>query len=153
MRERYRDYEHLLRLALLFVAGIAVFVVLRAVLVPEGFGDLGHYRPGALDDNRARTPSFAGQPACAACHDDVLEAKAKGKHAGVHCEACHGPLTAHAADPTTASATKPVVPALCVVCHESNVAKPASFPQVDPAEHAGEESCATCHAPHSPAVS
>jgi len=153
MSDRYRDYAHLVRLALLFLAGIVVFLVVRAALVPKDFGALGHYRPGALDDNRERKPSFAGQAACAECHDDVLAAKSKGKHVTVHCEACHGALASHAADPTTAAASKPVVPALCLVCHLKNAAKPSKFPQVDPDDHAGTEPCNTCHAPHSPAVS
>ena len=44
MRDGFKDREHLLRMAALFVAGLAAFVVLRGVLVPADFGELGHYR-------------------------------------------------------------------------------------------------------------
>jgi hypothetical protein len=44
---RFRDAEHLARLAGLFLAGAALFVVLRAALVPDDFGVYGHYRAGA----------------------------------------------------------------------------------------------------------
>jgi hypothetical protein len=153
MNERSSDYGHLGRFALLFVAGAVAFMVLRAVFIPAGFGDLGHYRSGALEDNREHRPSFAGQAACAECHEDALETKSRGKHAGVRCEACHGALAAHASDPTAAAASKPAVPDLCVVCHGESVSRPAGFPQVDPVEHAAGEACTACHAPHAPAVS
>ncbi len=39
---------------------------------------------------------------------------------------------------------------LCARCHAANVARPARFPQVDPAEHAGEEACTGCHKAHNP---
>ena len=45
----WKDAEHLFRLAGLFVAGLVVFLVVRAWLIPENFGAYGHYRPGAVD--------------------------------------------------------------------------------------------------------
>ena len=50
MRELFKDKEHLFRMAGLFGVGLLVFVVLRGVLIPADFGDLGHYRASALDD-------------------------------------------------------------------------------------------------------
>lgn len=150
MRESIKDYDHLLRLALLFVLGLVVFLIFRVVMVPAGFGDLGHFRPGALDDNRARPVSFAGAVACLDCHPDVAEEKSGGAHAGVRCEACHWALGAHAADPTEHAAEKPDALALCVKCHTANVAKPEGFPQVNPEEHRMGMSCTDCHGPHRP---
>lgn len=152
MRERLEDYEHLLRLGLLFVGGFVVFLVLRALLVPEGFGEIGHYRVGAIEDNRAHPVKFAGAAACNDCHPDVQEAKAEAAHAGVRCEACHGALAAHAFDPSANSAERPDASALCPVCHTENVAKPRGFPQVDPVEHAEGMSCTDCHDTHRPDV-
>ena len=63
--------EHLVRVAALFAAGVLVFVALQSLLVPKGFGGYGHYRAGALDDNRARPLVHAGRGACVECHADV----------------------------------------------------------------------------------
>ena len=54
MSRLFGHREHLVRVAGLFLAGVVVFVVLQALLIPEGFGLYGHYRAGALADNRAR---------------------------------------------------------------------------------------------------
>jgi hypothetical protein len=40
----------------LFAVGLTAFLLLRWLMVPEGFGELGHYRVGAIADNRARQP-------------------------------------------------------------------------------------------------
>ena len=150
MSGRFADVEHLLRMAGLFVAGAVVFLIVRAVLVPEGFGTWGHFRAGALDDNRVHPLRFAGQQACADCHADVFEVRRGGKHAAIGCEACHGPHGTHAADPDAAPGRRPDAATLCLGCHRLNVARPAGFPQVDPAEHGDGEPCATCHPPHHP---
>ena len=150
MRELLRESRHLVYAAGLFAAGVLLFLVIRAILMPAGFGTLGHYRPGALDDAASRTVSFGGRAACEECHSDVAEARKGSKHGSVNCEACHGPLAAHAADPTTTKAVRPDPARICLVCHTNNVAKPRGFPQVDPKEHSGGESCGTCHKPHHP---
>lgn len=150
MSPRFRDWEHLARVAGLFGGGLAVFLVLKAVFVPPGFGVYGHFRAGALDDNRGRPLAYAGRAACVDCHSDVVEVRKAGKHAGVSCEACHGPHAAHAADPSTAAGRRPDAAKLCLVCHTANVAKPRSFPAIVVEEHAGTESCLTCHTPHDP---
>ena len=150
MRSALRDSSHLLRAAALFVALLGVFFVVRAMLVPEGFGDFGHYRAGALDDNRAGPMWFAGRSACADCHADVVEAKQGSKHQAIGCEACHGALAAHASDPSAGKPVRPDARTVCLVCHLQNVAKPPQFPQVDPKEHAQGAPCSDCHEPHHP---
>jgi Cytochrome c554 and c-prime len=144
--------EHLVRVAGLFLCGVLAFLVLQGLLVPKGFGVYGHFRAGALDDNRARPVAFAGRAACVECHSDVADAQKGGKHEGVHCEACHGALASHAADPTQHEAHKPDSRVLCARCHQMNVARPAGFPQIDVAEHAGKEACTTCHVAHNPGL-
>ena len=149
MRHLMKDKEHLVRMAGLFVGSIVLFVVVRGFMVPKDFGKYVHYRPGALDDNAKKAPVFAGKPACLECHDEVVAKQKGSKHASINCEACHGELGKHAADPSV----KPVRPdakKVCLVCHTANVAKPKKFPQVDPKTHMDGGACNECHQPHHP---
>lgn len=150
MSQLFRDSGHLIRPAAVLLAGLGVFLIVRTALVPKGFGQYGHYRPGAIDMIRKHPVAFAGHEQCGYCHDDEVKVKAAGKHAGVNCEACHGPLAQHAADPTANVPKLPDVANLCRRCHEKDAAKPAWFPQVVTAEHSGGMLCSDCHKPHNP---
>ena len=146
-----RDGGHLLRVLLLFAVGAVSFVVAQRLFVPKGFGTLGHYRVGALADNRSFPVVFAGRAACEECHTDVAEARKGGRHERIGCEACHGPLARHAED----QSVKPVRPDgrdLCLGCHAELVGRPAKFPQVQAKEHAPDGACIDCHAAHKPDV-
>ncbi len=147
---RLKDYEHLLRVAAVFVAGLATFLAVRSVLVPRSFGQYGHFRGGALAEIAARPVKFAGHKVCEDCHDDVVAVKKTGKHAGVNCEACHGPLANHASNPADVIPQLPDTAVLCARCHEANLAKPPGFPQVETKDHSGGQACKMCHQPHSP---
>lgn len=148
---RFKDAEHLLRLALVFLAGVILFIVIRAVLVPRSFGQYGHYRGNAIAEIAAKQPVFAGHQTCESCHTDVSEMKSKGKHAGVNCEACHGALASHADDPTSVLPPKLDTLVLCVRCHAASTAKPKTFPQITE-DHGAGLPCETCHQPHSPQI-
>lgn len=148
----FKDAGHLFRLAAVFVAGLLIFLVIRGFLVPKSFGQLGHYRANAVTEIAARPIRFAGHESCEGCHADVLDKKKNGKHAGVNCEACHGPQAQHADDPTSGKPDKLDTAVLCARCHEANAAKPRNFPQVDTAEHSTGLPCDTCHQPHSPVI-
>ena len=150
MRRILRDWNHLIRPALVLLAGIMLFLVLRHAVVPKAFGQYGHYRPGALDLVRQHPIAYAGQDTCVMCHDDEAKLRAAGKHAHVACEACHGPLAQHAEDPTAHVPQLPDVANLCRRCHEKDTAKPKGFPQVATAEHSGGAACNACHQPHNP---
>ncbi|MGK2856910.1 MAG: cytochrome c3 family protein [Thermoanaerobaculia bacterium] len=148
----FGNVMHLVRMACIFLAGIGLFLVARATLVPDDFGEWGHYRSGAVAENADKPMRFAGRAACADCHGDVVEVKAAGAHAGLGCEGCHGALATHAADPDTVKPQKPTAAKLCPVCHQQNVAKPKTFPQVDAEAHSGGEPCDSCHQAHSPKI-
>jgi uncharacterized CHY-type Zn-finger protein len=154
MKQSLRDAGHLLRPLGMFVAGTVVFLVVRQAVIPKGFGQYGHYRPGAIEDNRKVPVRFAGQEVCAGCHDDVVKTRASGKHAGVSCEACHDPQAKHALadDPQAAKPPLPDTAVLCARCHEANVAKPKGFPQVVAKEHSQGNACKACHQPHKPKI-
>ena len=147
-----RDSGHLVRPALVLLAGLGIFLAVRSAIIPKAFGQYGHYRPGALADIRSRPISYAGQDTCVMCHDDQAKARAAGRHAHVACEACHGPQAKHAQadDPSAAKPPLPDIANLCRRCHEKDAAKPKTFPQVVTAEHSGGMSCKECHQPHNP---
>jgi hypothetical protein len=145
----FRSYEHLLRLAAVFAAGAAVFAVLRALLVPADYGVIGPFRAGAITANMAPAAVHAGQAACGECHVDVAEIRQSNAHARVACESCHGARASHAADPSVTAAPLDAR-ATCAVCHLPNAAKPPGFKTVTFADHAGDETCTTCHAAHAP---
>jgi hypothetical protein len=147
----FGHYGHIVRVAGLFLAAGIAFVVVQGFLVPDDFGVYGHFRAGALGDNRDRPLVHAGRATCVECHPDVPEAAAGGAHAAIHCEACHGPQARHAGDPAIAPG-RPDGATLCASCHARNVARPKSFPQVDEEDHAGGEDCLTCHAAHRPGL-
>jgi|SoimicmetaTmtHMC_FD_contig_31_4655074_length_620_multi_3_in_0_out_0_1 hypothetical protein len=147
---KLQDIVHLLRMAGVFLLGLVLFLVFRSAFIPKSFGRYGHYRGDAIGEITARPIAYAGHQTCESCHPDVADTKAKGVHAPINCEACHGPLARHADDPTTLTPQKPDVAHLCVRCHSENIAKPQGFPQVDAKEHSGEQLCNTCHQPHSP---
>jgi hypothetical protein len=147
---KLHHWNHLIRPALVLIAGLVLFLVLRHAVVPKAFGQYGHYRAGALALVRQHPIAYAGQDTCVMCHDDQAKARASGKHARVACEACHGALAIHADDPSAHVPQLPDVANLCRRCHEKDAAKPAHFPQVVTAEHSGGALCNTCHQPHNP---
>ena len=60
-------------------------------MVPRSFGECGPYRGDEVAQVTALPIAYARHQTFEECHLDVFEAKRKGKHAGVACEACHGP--------------------------------------------------------------
>jgi predicted CXXCH cytochrome family protein len=150
MNRFFRDSGHLVRPAIVLLAGLGIFLLIRSAVVPQAFGQYGHYRPAALELNRRHPAAFAGQGECVLCHDAEAKTRAAGKHIRVACEACHGPQARHAADPMALKPALPDVASLCVRCHQKDAAKPKGFPQVAPADHSGGLVCNTCHQPHNP---
>jgi hypothetical protein len=145
-----KDADHLVRMAALFVAGLAFFLIARAFLVPRDFYELGHFRTGALADNMARPIAFAGREACETCHPDVVDERKGSRHAAIACEACHGALAKHADDPGSLKPARPDARTLCLLCHREDVASPKTFKQVNPQKHMGGKACISCHKHHHP---
>jgi Cytochrome c554 and c-prime len=150
MNGRFKHSAHVLRVLALFAFGFLAFVVLRYALIPPGFGLYGFYRAGALTDIAALPQAYAGETACQDCHGGVFDERKTNTHASVHCEACHGPLAAHARGNFDTMPTKLPPRALCLTCHTKSSGKPATFMQIDPADHMGDGPCTDCHKPHSP---
>jgi hypothetical protein len=153
MKQLLVDAGHLVRVAVVFLIALLAFLAFRGLIVPRSFGQYGHYRGDALKEIASRVIVHAGQTACADCHEDVVTVKQTGKHAGLHCEGCHGPQARHVADPTAIKPPRPDTSVLCARCHDKNAARPPKFPQVNAKEHSGGMPCRDCHQPHSPALS
>ena len=147
---KFKDAEHIIRLAVASVVVFVFFLLLRLYFIPKSFYEYGHYRGDALMELSSRPIRYAGHKACQDCHSDVASLKAAGMHKGVNCEACHGPLAKHAEDPGSLVPQLPDTAVICARCHAANIAKPKDFPQVDVAGHSGGADCKTCHQPHSP---
>jgi len=133
----------------LAVVGSSLLVA-RYFLVPDTFGELGHYRAAAVDSIKNLEKAYAGRQECALCHGDVEAIRAASHHQGVSCEVCHGPAAAHVANPME---VKPVINrdrSLCTMCHAFNPSRPTGFPQIDPVAHNPQTPCSACHQPHAP---
>jgi hypothetical protein len=152
VKDFLRSTEHLIRVVLLLALGVVAFLVVRRMVIPADFGKYGYFRPGSLDDIRARPVKFAGHETCEACHSDQADVKSKGKHVNVTCEACHGALAKHAEDPSSIKPQLPDTAVLCARCHEARQGKARAFPQVVTAEHSNGLACNTCHKPHAPKI-
>ena len=139
------------RLALAFAIFISLFLFLRSVLIPDTFGELGHYRAASLIDNTLPEIHYAGQKACFECHQDIEDPKAQDVHSGIHCETCHGPGQKHVISNEEGDILKPAGREFCGSCHELNAAKQkTAIFQVDLNKHNVGKNCTECHNPHQP---
>jgi hypothetical protein len=138
------------RLAVVFLLALIGLVVARRVLIPDTFGDIGHYRAAAIDSIIGHEKQYAGQQECALCHGSVNELRLAGNHRGLACEVCHGAAAAHVAGPMDVKPSAPRERALCPMCHAYNAARPTGFAQIDPVAHNPLVPCITCHEPHEP---
>jgi hypothetical protein len=152
-RPRFRDYEHVVRVAGLFALAIAAFLVWRSWMVPADFGVHGHYRAGAIFDAASLVPVYAGQASCIDCHADAQQVRVTGRHVAIACEACHGALGAHARGESDVAPVRPDPRATCLRCHTARAGVPHAFPRIVVREHSNAGPCTTCHRAHAPGLS
>lgn len=138
------------RLILVFALAAVGLIAARWYLVPETFGEQGHYRAAAIDSIIAHEKKYAGQQECALCHVGISARRLESNHRGVGCETCHGPAAAHVASPLEVKPSAPRERAFCPRCHEYNPSRPTGFPQIDPVAHNPLTPCIECHDPHEP---
>jgi hypothetical protein len=166
---------HIRRLIIVFAVFILLFLIVQQFLKPASFGELGHYRADAIDENSAKELHYAGRLSCSSCHDSLRVLKAEGLHAMLNCEVCHGPGLKHAlyADrfvgstlPDSLLLHKPTERKDCAICHQVNAARKkilfdtidnSLIRQVNVLEHnliskktQKERKCVQCHNPHQP---
>jgi hypothetical protein len=142
--------QQVTRLGIAFAVMAVVFVVVRQRLVPDTFGDAGHYRAAAVDSIAAFPLKYAGHEACTMCHRPIAVKRSASNHSGVSCEVCHGPAADHVAAPGSVKPPAPRERGFCPLCHGYNSSRPSGFPQIDPVAHNPTIPCMTCHDPHAP---
>ena len=139
------------RLLLSFVVFVSVFLLIRHFLVPDSFGDLGHYRAYSIDDNKSRTLYYKGDEACNECHKDVFELIETDVHYDISCETCHAPKITASTDCKVNPPKVAGTITFCAQCHTQNSAREAiGFPNINIQEHKGDQNCIECHNPHAP---
>jgi hypothetical protein len=156
-------------LLILLVLVIAALLA-RDFLVPESFGETGHFRHDSIGEFMEQPVIHGTDRTCRKCHDEEYRQNTRGKHAAVPCETCHGPLMLHA-DPKADKDQKIADAYLdrsyvqCAVCHQQQGARPKDFPQaifldhvneflvkegLEPKEVVPRKICALCHPAHDP---
>jgi hypothetical protein len=139
--------RHLVILVIL----IGLFLIIRQLLIPDSFGDLGHYRANSLSDNEKFEMHYAGEESCVECHEDMGELKESDLHNNLSCETCHGPGLTHVENPDSSNFILPEGRDFCGLCHDKNPArKSQAVIQVELKEHNPDKSCTSCHNPHAP---
>ena len=141
--------EQIKRLSVIVIILLALFFVSRVLLIPEDFGEYGHYRSSAVIANISQDIQYAGHQICFDCHDDVVDVKQAGYHKNVSCEVCHGPAAAHTEDDEV-ELKAPRERDYCPICHEYLPSRPTGFPQIVSASHNPMKTCISCHNPHDP---
>ncbi len=164
MEPKYKDshYTHVIRIVLGMVA-IAVFgMLIRPLVLPRSFGEYGHYRPGAVEDETNRPMRNMTNESCMDCHKNIKKIHRKGVHESVSCEVCHASYADHIQDGEY-YAPMPVVrgediKALCLRCHNKIIRArpPESIKMIALPEHLEEQNvgthhvCNQCHHVHAP---
>ncbi len=126
----------------------------RQRLVPESFGEIGHYRADAVGEVASLPVRYAGYQVCVECHEEQTEAKQGAYHRTVSCETCHGPSYDHAVEDMFEYT--PAIPRkkdACMSCHSYLPSRPTGFPQIIELQHHPMEPCVECHNPHDPTPS
>jgi len=143
---------HLKKAAILLAVVIIGFIGVRFVVVPSSFGQYGWYRGDSVNEIMNSPVGYAGSASCGEenCHKTLYSIWSESRHKTVNCETCHGPSQKHVSNvrimPEPANDSREY----CGLCHFKRVARPTSFPQIDPDTHGENLKCAYCHNPHKP---
>jgi len=93
-----KPYSHVFRILLILIIVGVVGVAVRAMVLPKSFGEYGHYRGTAIEDEMNRPIRNGTNASCLACHPYIREMHMEGVHKTVSCEFCHGPVADHVKD-------------------------------------------------------
>lgn len=143
----------------LFVAlGLVVGIILvRTVLVPEGFGVYergymyGWHRKSNEAEWKAVKAKYKTDVRCRECHPDKYNAIQGSPHSIINCENCHGPSYDHPDDPRGLAVDRSR--GLCIRCHSYLPYKTSDrggIRGINPETHYSQAECVMCHVPHNP---
>jgi len=137
-------------LLLIFTVFVIIFLIVRRLLIPDSFGEFGHYRGDALIENADKEMIYAGKAACIDCHSDINDMLLSDMHVNLSCEGCHGPGMKHADSMETSDIIKNGTREHCGRCHAIIPARQSSvITQINIKEHYIEiDKCIECHNPH-----
>lgn len=153
---------HLIKVILVLIVLGAGVLAAQALFIPSDFGEYGHYRTGAVEDEINRLVRNQTNESCLKCHPYIKKIHLGGVHKTVSCEFCHGPNADHAVDGKKI-ADMPVkrgedIKALCLRCHNKIIrARPEeSIKMIAMPQHLEEKKvqtthiCNQCHHVHAP---
>jgi len=149
--------SHLIRLGLLFAAGLIIFLSIKSWQTPASWNHEVWYR-GAAREDIANLPSVhGGNQSCQSCHEDAYDDATSYAHHNLNCEGCHGPVTLHVIDGEKIADAKGASNWQCLNCHSELISKPESFPQYPGNIRRHEQRkegvlCVKCHDPHDPSI-
>ena len=139
------------RLLFFLVIFLTIFILIKRQMVPDTFGDYGHYRAASLQQNAEHDLAYAGRESCMECHQDIGELLEYDLHSEISCESCHNAGYLHSQDPEMVRIDIPTGREFCGLCHSQNAARPDGVVfQVDMQIHNPDKNCIDCHNPHSP---
>ena len=164
MQQEYKSksYTHVFRIILILIVVGVVGVAVRAMVLPKSFGEFGHYRGDAIEDEINRPIRNGTNASCLVCHPYIREMHLEGVHHTVSCEFCHGPAADHVKDgKVIANLPKKEgkeIKTLCLRCHNQIIrARPKeSIKMVSMPQHLEEKhvridhNCNQCHNVHAP---
>jgi len=134
-----------------FIVFVSIFIGIKHLVVPESFGEYGHYRAKSLNDNKERIQYYKGEEKCASCHQEAFDLKDSDLHSEISCEACHPPMINANTD---CEVNPPIIKGtieFCGQCHAMNLGRlKKGVPQLVIEEHKGDQNCIECHNPHAP---
>jgi len=155
--------HYVTRIFLVLAVLLGLALVVRRLLLPEGFGETGFYRAQAPDEEAQREVVHQGKQVCARCHEEQFLMHEHDVHRTVECEVCHGKGAEHVKARAKSLPReqgyifKELEQSTCLKCHERIYARPKLFPTVRVDEHYAlvgvQESavkCQECHNPHKP---
>ena len=148
---------HLIRLAMVLVAGFIIFVGLKIWQTPDTWNFEVWYRGGTLEDMKKLPRIHGGNESCKSCHADEYEDATSYKHKTLNCEGCHGELSKHIKDDKKIGDAKGKDNWVCLNCHEERISRPKDHKQFPGKvkRHQGIKAgtfCVKCHDPHDPAM-
>jgi predicted CXXCH cytochrome family protein len=146
--------KHLVRAAgVLVVFIVAIFILPRllSATATETLTSYGFYSARDNSQEWKQTPlKYADPIGCRNCHAEKYDTWNVSDHKTVSCEICHGPGETHTENGARLAVNNSNQ--LCLSCHDTVLARPHDFPQVDATVHGRQAACMSCHQPHSPLV-